>query len=111
MEIPKLDAVITRIVEVADPERIILFGSAARGEMDRHSDLDLLVVKTGEYHRGRLTEEIYMNLIGVGQAVDVIVVSPEEIEEYRDSHSLVISPALDEGQEVYRATREAASSG
>jgi hypothetical protein len=51
-----------------------------------------------------------MNLIGVGQAVDVIVVSPEEIEEYRDSHSLVISPALDEGQEVYRATREAASS-
>jgi predicted nucleotidyltransferase len=112
MEPPVLDTIIERIVEVADPERIILFGSAAHGEMGPHSDLDLLVVKeTGERSRGHLVEEIYMNLIGVGQAVDAIVVSPEEIEEYRDSHSLVISPALDEGQEVYRATREAASSG
>jgi predicted nucleotidyltransferase len=112
MEPPVLDTIIERIVEVADPERIILFGSAAHGEMGPHSDLDLLVVRKVEGRsRGNLVEEIYMNLIGVGQAVDVIVVSPEEIEEYRDSHSLVISPALDEGQEVYRATREAASSG
>lgn len=112
MEPPVLDTIIERIVEVADPERIILFGSAAHGEMGPHSDLDLLVVRKVEGRsRGHLVEEIYMNLIGVGQAVDVIVVSPEEIEEYRDSHSLVISPALDEGQEVYRATREAASSG
>ena len=111
MKPPVLDTIIERIVEVADPERTILFGSGARDEMGPHSDLDLLVVReTGERSRGHLVEEIYMNLIGVGQAVDVIVVSPEEIEEYRDSHSLVISPALDEGQEVYRATREAASS-
>ena len=42
-----LDAIVRRIVEIADPEKIILFGSAARGEMTRHSDVDLLVIKKG----------------------------------------------------------------
>lgn len=103
----QLDEVIARIVEVADPEKIILFGSAARGEMGPHSDLDLLVIKEGEFHRGRLTEEVYMNLIGAGQAVDVVIVTPEEVKRYRDSHSLIIAPALTEGRVVYDATRPA----
>ena len=99
-----LDDVIACIVEVADPEKIILFGSAARGEAGPHSDLDLLVVKSGEFHRGRLVESIYMNLIGVGQAVDVIIVTPEEVERYRNSHALVVAPALKEGHVLYDAS-------
>jgi len=43
--------VIRRIVEIAQPEKIILFGSAARGEMGPHSDVDLLVVKSGVHRR------------------------------------------------------------
>lgn len=106
-----LDTIIERIVEVADPKRIILFGSAARGEMGPHSDVDLLVVKEDDnLSRGQLVEQIYMNLIGVGQAVDVIVVTPEEVDEYRNSHSVVISPALDEGREIYHAERTKAAS-
>ena len=97
----RLDEIIQRIAEVAEPERIILFGSAVRGEMGPNSDLDLLVVKSGEYHRGHLTEEIYMHLFGVGQAVDVVVVTPEDIEGFRDALSLVIAPALREGKVVY----------
>ena len=92
---------VRRIVERFDPERIILFGSHARGAAGPNSDVDLLVVKRGRYHRGRLTEEIYMNLIGVGQAVDVIVVTPEDMERYRNTHALVIAPALREGREIY----------
>jgi uncharacterized protein len=99
----KLDQIIRRIVEVAKPEKIILFGSAARGEMGPHSDVDLLVIKGGDIHRGRLTEEIYMHLSGVGQAVDVVVVTPEDVERYRDSFALVIYPALREGKVVYDA--------
>lgn len=98
-----LDEVIRRIVEVAQPEQIILFGSAAKGRMGPDSDLDLLVVKRGEFHRGRLTEEIYMRLIGVGQAVDVVVVKPEDVERYRHSPATVIFPALEEGRVVYAA--------
>jgi predicted nucleotidyltransferase len=65
-ESPKdvLAEVIRRIVEVAHPEKIILFGSAARGEMGLANDLDLLVVKSG-VHRRRLAQMIYRNLVGV----------------------------------------------
>ena len=98
-----LREVIRRIVDVAQPERIILFGSAARGEMDRHSDLDLLVVTPDMSDRREMLNRIYDRLYGVAIAVDVILVTPEEVERYRDTHCLVIKPALREGREVYRA--------
>lgn len=41
-----LDEIVGRIVQVADPERIIMFGSAASGRMGPKSDVDLLVVKS-----------------------------------------------------------------
>ena len=74
-----LDEIIRRVVEVAEPEKIILFGSAARGE-------------------------IYMNLHRVGAAVDAIVVTPTAVERYKDSHALVIKPALREGRIVYESS-------
>ena len=98
-----LDDVVRRIVAVAQPERVILFGSAARGEMGRHSDVDLLVVKRGA-HRRDLAGRIYENLYGVGAAVDVVVVTPEDVERYGNSHALVIKPALDEGRVVYESS-------
>jgi predicted nucleotidyltransferase len=103
-----LAEIVRRIVRVAAPERIVLFGSAARAEAGPASDLDLLVIKPGHYHRGRLTEEIYLSLIGVGQAVDVVVVTPEDVERYRESPALVIAPALREGRVVYAAAAPAA---
>ncbi len=103
-----LTEIIHRIVRVAQPDKIILFGSAARGEMGPDSDLDLLVVKSGVTHRGYLTDTIYENLIGVGQAVDVVVVTPEDIKRYADAFCLVIHPALKEGKVVYE--RETVSS-
>ena len=97
-----LDDIIRRIVEVAHPEKIILFGSAARGEMGPNSDVDLLVIKSGA-HRLDLTGQIYMNMHGAGEAVDIIVVTPEDVERYGNSHALVIAPALREGKVVYVA--------
>ena len=94
--------IIQRIVEVAQPEKIILFGSAERGAMGRHNDVDLLVVKSGELDQSRLVGDIYMHLHGVGQAVDVLVVTPEQVERYRNTHCLIIAPALREGKEVYQ---------
>jgi predicted nucleotidyltransferase len=94
---------VRRIVRVAAPERIVLFGPAARGEAGLASDLDLLVIKPGRYHRGRLIEESYLSLIGVGRAVDVVVVTPEDVDRYRDVQALVIAPALREGRVIYAA--------
>ena len=96
-----LAKIVQRIIEVAHPEKILLFGSAARGNMSAHSDVDLLVIKRGRFHKGRLTERIYMNLYGSDEAVDIIVVTPEEVELYRDTNCLVIAPALREGKVLY----------
>ena len=97
-----LDNIIRRIVEVADPQRIILFGSAARGDMNRHSDFDLLIVKEG-VDTLDLMRQIRRNLYGVGAAVDAFVVTPQAVERYKDSHALVIKPALREGKVVYES--------
>ena len=60
-----LDEIIRRVVEVAQPERIVLFGSAARGEMTRHSDVDLLIVSDSADALD-LMFRIYDRLGGVG---------------------------------------------
>ena len=92
-----LEEIVRRVVAVAAPEQIFMFGSAARGAMGPNSDIERWVVKAGDYHRGRLTEEIYMGLFGVGAAVDVVVATPEDVERYRDCHATVLAPALSEG--------------
>ena len=100
---PQLDEIIRRIVEVADPQRILMFGSAARGTMGPDSDIDLLVIVDGPVHHRRLSQRIYRHMLGVGQAVDIIVATPEDIERYGQSIGLIYRPALQEGEEVYAA--------
>lgn len=95
-----LDDIIQRIVATAQPQKIILFGSAARGDMNRHSDVDLLIVKDGG-DPWTVMGDIYGNLRGVGAAVDAIVVTPAQVERYKDCHALVIKPALREGRVIY----------
>ncbi|MFW6163352.1 MAG: nucleotidyltransferase domain-containing protein [Planctomycetota bacterium] len=100
---PQLDEIIRRIVEVADPQRILMFGSAARGEMGPDSDIDLLVIVEGPIHHRRLAQKMYRRMIGVGQPVDLLVATPEDLERYGESLGLVYRPALKEGEEVYVA--------
>ena len=96
-----LDDIIQRVVEIAQPKRIILFGSAARGDMTRNSDVDLLIIKEGG--DANLRAQIYEKMYGVRVAVDAILVSPADVERYKDSHALVIKPALQGGRVVYEA--------
>lgn len=97
-----LDEIVRRIVDVAQPEKIILFGSAARGEMGPHSDVNLLVVKDGMRSLD-VMKAIYRNLTGVGVAVEALVATSEHVERYRGSHALIFKPALTEGRIIYEA--------
>lgn len=96
-----LREIIHRIVDTADPERIILFGSAVRGSMGPRSDIDLLIIKSGSYNPREIAGRICQNLYGTGKACDIIVVTPEQVEKYRNSPYLVIYPALKEGKVIY----------
>jgi predicted nucleotidyltransferase len=98
-----LTHLVTRIVEMVHPRRIILFGSAARGQMGAHSDVDLLVVMPDGIHRRRTAQAIYLGLNGTGIAKDIVVVTEADVRIYGDNPSLVLFPALREGREIYRA--------
>ena len=74
-----------------------MFGSAARREIGPSSDIDLLVVKSGDYRRGRVAEEIYMSLFEIGAPVNVIVATPEDVERYGDSAASVLAATPSEG--------------
>src|SRR6266705_924435 len=95
-----LEEIIRRIVEVAEPERIILFGSLARGQAGPDSDIDLLVIKSG-VHRGQTAQKIYRSLFGIPAPVDVIVVTPDDIEKFAGKVGTIIPAALAEGKEIY----------
>ncbi len=98
-----LDEIIRRIVKVAAPERIILFGSAARGGMHENSDIDLLIIKPGTYNPRVIAADIHLSLYGIDQAVDLVIVTPEQVEHYKNSPSMVVYPALREGRVIYHA--------
>jgi predicted nucleotidyltransferase len=96
-----LEPIVRQIVAVAAPERIILFGSAARGEMQPDSDLDLLVIKGGNYNYHRLISDLYAALAAIERRVEIVLATPEQTERYRNSFCLVIHAALTEGKLIY----------
>ena len=97
-----LQEIVRRIVRVAKPDKIILFGSAAREEMGPDSDLDFLVIKSCK-NRRHTAMKIRRKLIGIGIPKDIIVATPEDIERYKDTIGLIYRPALKEGKVLYVA--------
>ena len=98
-----VEEIVRRVTQAIHPRRVILFGSAARGEMGPESDLDLLIVVPDGTHRREASRKAFRALSGLGIAKDVIVVTESDLKRFGENPSLVIKPALDEGQEVYHA--------
>lgn len=92
---------VKRIVKRFDPEKIILFGSYARGTAGPNSDVDLLIVMrvAGSKRKQRLDIRIALN--GVGLAKEIIVATPEEVEKYQNVVGTIIRPALQEGKVLH----------
>lgn len=92
---------VRRIVVRFNPERVIVFGSHARGTAGPNSDADLLVVMHPNGSKRARAVEIYGLLAGMGVSKDVIVVTPEESDAYRDAPGTVIQTARQEGTVLY----------
>ena len=97
-----LQEIVRRIVAAVQPQKIILFGSAAREEMGPDSDVDLLVIKPCG-HRRKTARKIERSLIGIGIPTDIIVAKPDDIERYKDTIGLIYRSALREGKTIYAA--------
>jgi HEPN domain-containing protein/predicted nucleotidyltransferase len=83
-----------------DPEKIILFGSWARGEVDDYSDLDLIVVKETQTRFLDRIAEVY-DLIAPHYALDVLVYTPAELQEMLEQGNDFLETALAEGLVLY----------
>jgi predicted nucleotidyltransferase len=97
----KIEEMVRRIVAGFDPEKIILFGSHARGDAGPDSDADLLVVMKVSGSRRKLATEIDLSLMGIDLPADILVMSPEDLERKRDLIGAVVNPALREGKILY----------
>jgi uncharacterized protein len=96
--------VIDRILTVAKPERIILFGSAAAGSMTRDSDLDLLVIEHGFASQREESVRLREALGDLDVPVDIFAMTPERFEETKGVIGGLAYPANKYGKVIYEAT-------
>lgn len=92
---------VRRLVEAVGPDRVIMFGSRARGEAGKDSDVDLMIVAPSDLPAWQRTMPLYSLLGGLGLAKDLLWWTPEEVEDWREVRSHVISRALREGKVLY----------
>lgn len=95
---------VDRVVETVHPLRVILFGSGARKETDVPSDIDLLVVMPEGTHRRRTSQTLYRQIRGLGVPFDVVVATPQDLENHKDNVGLIYREILEDGIEIYASS-------
>ena len=98
-----IEEIIRRILGVAQPRRIILFGSAATREMTRDSDIDLLVLEDAPGDIRQEMERLRVALRGLSFPFDVLVMPTERFEESKNVIGGIAYPANKYGKVIYDA--------
>lgn len=93
--------IVKRILEVAEPRRIILFGSAATGQMTKDSDIDLLVLESAPGDTRTESVRIRQAVRGLGYPFDIIVMAVERFEESKNVVGGIAYPAHKYGKVIY----------
>lgn len=96
-----IQEIVDRIVRAIDPEKIILFGSYAYGKPRRDSDIDILVIKKSDLPRHKRASLLYKALAGLIIPKDILVYTPEEIEEWSEVPQAFITTIIKRGIVIY----------
>jgi predicted nucleotidyltransferase len=100
----KVEAAVRKIIEVARPTKLILFGSYVQSKTDINSDVDFLVVTGNEVQNARKESiRIRRALRGIGMPMDILVVSEGKWNEVKDQPGLIYQEALKSGKVVYES--------
>ncbi|MFN4293811.1 MAG: nucleotidyltransferase domain-containing protein [Thermoflexales bacterium] len=96
-----LDRLTQIVVEQFHPQKVILFGSRARGDAKPDSDYDILIIAPSDKKRRRRTPPVYRALSGLGVPKEIVWWTPEEVEQWRAVKAHFITTALREGKVLY----------
>ena len=96
-----LRQIVDRVRRVADPQRIVLFGSQARSEARENSDFDILVVQPSQAPRFERSAPIYAALADLPVEVEVVVYTPREVEDWSGVPQAFVTTAIREGRVLY----------
>lgn len=96
----QIDSITQQLIQKYQPEKIILFGSAASGQMSPDSDLDFLLVKDDNKPRHDRMVEVY-RLVDKDIAADFLVYTPEELATRLKMGDPFIKSVLSEGKVLY----------
>ncbi|HUT54206.1 MAG TPA: nucleotidyltransferase domain-containing protein [bacterium] len=99
----QIEKLLRLIVGEVNPVRVILFGSAARGEFGPESDVDVLVVMPEGTHRRHTAQKLYREIKGITIPFDIVVATPGDLEKHRDNPGLIYKTILEEGRTIYAA--------
>jgi predicted nucleotidyltransferase len=104
----KVDQAVATVIATADPSRVFLFGSWARGEARWDSDLDLavLVPDSAEDDLGRIRKELRRRLDQIPMTIDLVLSTESCAQEFLDSVNSIYSLILERGHLVYERESE-----
>src|SRR5271166_4581751 len=100
---PLMREIVRRVLTVAQPDRIILFGSAATGQMTKDSDIDLLIVEPTPKNRHEESVSIADAIGDVHFPVDVKIIASERFEATKNIIGGIAYPAHKYGKVLYAA--------
>ncbi|MFB3387033.1 nucleotidyltransferase domain-containing protein [Flavobacterium sp. LAR06] len=93
---------VERIVKCVEPDKVIMFGSYAKGIATNKSDLDLFIIKDTPLPMKQRNEELLPIVNKLLIEVDVHVYTPEEVEEYGSEKYSFVHSVLKTGKVIYR---------
>ena len=96
-----LAEMIRRILAVGEPQKIVLFGSRARGDARTDSDYDLLLVEPSVLPRHKRAARYRRALTGLAGTKDILAWTPEEVAQWRDVPNAFVTAAVQEGVVLY----------
>lgn len=96
-----LDQAVQRIRQAGSPRCVVLFGSRGRGESRPDSDLDLLIIEESDLPRHQRSPRYYHALAGLFPAKDILVYTPEEVQQWANVPNAFVTTALREGKVLY----------
>jgi uncharacterized protein len=99
----EIQNIVSQINQLIRPIKIILFGSVARGEANKNSDIDLLIVMPNGTPKRKTAQLLYSTLSDIKVPYDIIIATPQDLETYKDNIGLVYKTVLEEGKIIYAA--------